>query len=63
MQILMYTAQDVLLSSPWMEKSALKNCYQIIQTWIILTKVDMAGLFNRSHIDKYMVLQIIGTSC
>ena len=26
------------------------NCNNIVQTWLFLKKVDMIGLFNRSHI-------------
>ena len=46
MKILMYTAEDLLLSSQKMESNVLKNCNQIVQTCPLLIKVDMTELLT-----------------
>ena len=49
MQKLMYTAEDWLLSSQKMESNVLRNYDHIVQTWLLLIKLDMTGPLNKSH--------------
>ena len=49
MQTFMYTAEDWLLNFQNMELSVLRNYNHIVQTWLFLKKVNMTGLFNKSH--------------
>ena len=50
MQTVICTAEYLLLNSQNMGSNALKNYNHIVQTLLLLIKVDMAGPFNMSHI-------------
>ena len=47
---LMYTEEDWLLNSQNMESNVLRNYNHIVETWLLLIKVDMTGLFKKWHI-------------
>ena len=49
MQILMYTAEYLLLIFQKMESNLLKNCNHIVQTWPLLIKVDYIKMFQNAH--------------
>ena len=52
MPIVMYTAEDWLLSSQKMELNVLKNFSHIVQTWLLQIKVGMIELSSRLHIKE-----------
>ena len=62
MLILMYTAEDWLLSSQKMESNVLKNYNHIVKTWPLLIKAYMTRISNRLH-KKEGNLQSITLRC
>ena len=45
-------SRRLIAELPMERKNALKNCNHIVQTRLFLTKVDMTGLFKRSHMKE-----------